>query len=138
MKKLILAVLMSAIAGVAQSNQTFPQKVYWASDYGTWQVQGQTPNTYQFQPSSLCVIPQPAGGNFDAFNVNGPVYIQDAVAANSEVLTPHFVNINATLCNVALTTMHSHYSFALMSGTAGLQEALNTIAAQIPYATAVI
>jgi hypothetical protein len=122
-----------------QNNQAYPQKIYWAADYGTWQVKSAAPNTYQWQPSSLCQFPQPGGGfPFSAFNTNGPVYLQDANPANSEVLTPSFVLINETLCEVALTPTHNHYSFELMSGTAGLQEALNTISSQIAYATQVI
>jgi len=136
MKRLILALLMVASAAISfgQSNQAFQQKNYYASDYGTWQVKGTTPNTYQFQPASLCVIPQPGGGSpFNAFNTNAKVYIQDAVAANSEVLLPSYVIINETLCSVALTTAHNHFSFNLMSGTAGLQEVLNVINGNIPY-----
>jgi hypothetical protein len=147
MKKLILALLMVASAAIsftcpqaaAQSNQAFPQKVYWASDYGTWQVKGQTPNTYQFQPASLCQFSQPGGGGpFNAFNTNAKVYIQDANAADSEVLTPSYVIINESLCSVAMMTAHNHFSFNLMSGTAGLQEVLNVINAGIPYPAQVI
>lgn len=122
----------------AQSNQAFPQKQYYASDYGTWQVKGAAPNTYQWQPASLCQFPQPAGGTFNAFNQNGPVLLADTDAANSELLTPAFVLINETLCEVALTPARNHYSFTLQSGTAGLQEALNTISGMIPYPTQVI
>lgn len=134
----LLLLTMVALGARAQSNQAFPQKVYYASDYGTWQVKGTTPNTYQFQPSSLCVFPQPSTGTFNAFNQNAPVYLQDSVVANSELLTPAFVLINETLCEVALTPAHNHYSFNLMSGTAGLQEVLNTISGLIPYPAQVI
>lgn len=140
-RKLFLVVLVLAAHAFSwgQGNQAFVAKSYYASDYGTWQVKGQQPNTYMFQPASLCQFPQPAGGfPFNAFNQNGPVYIADANPVNSEVVTPSFVLINENMCEVALLTTHSHYSFQLMSGTAGLQEVLNAISGSIAYPVEVV
>jgi hypothetical protein len=119
------------------SGQSFPQKQYWASDYGTWQIQSQTANTYTFFPISICTVPTASQGSFFPFNTNAPVYIKDSTAANSEVLLPSAVtpsasNPSSAACGVTIAPVNNHYSFSILSGTAGLQEVLN----QIPSSTA--
>lgn len=140
MKKLLLwlATWLATLGAYAQTNQAFVQKQLYASDYGTWQIKSSAPNTYQWQPSSLCQFPVPGGiGNFNAVNTNAPIFINDALVANQEVVTPSFVILNSNLCEVALVTTHSHNSFSLQSGTGGLQEALNSVPPTVPYAVQV-
>jgi hypothetical protein len=57
------------------------------------------------------------------------VYIQDSPSdSNNEVVTPSAVtNPGALGCGFTASTSHSHTQFYVLSGTAGLQEALNQI-----------
>lgn len=121
-----------------QQNQTFPQKQYYASDYGTWDIPGQYPNTYLFSPPGVCEVPAVGAPSFVPFNQNAPVWIRDSVQANSEVLTPTRVVSTASYCGVTVNAVHTHTSFSLLSGTGGLQEVLNEIPATIPYAVVVV
>jgi hypothetical protein len=134
-----LTFALSAVCFAQNGGQSFQQKEIWASDYGTWQIQGQSPNTYFWRPASLCQAPIPNGGNgfFNALNVNAPIYIVDSDTTKSEVVTPTSVIINGSLCQASLTAMNSHFSYNLQSATGGLQEALNAIPPTIPYAVQV-
>ena len=56
-----LAVLLATLAGpvaFAQNStgQSFPQKQYWASDYGVWSIPSQTANTYVMKICRICSI----------------------------------------------------------------------------------
>jgi hypothetical protein len=146
MRKLLsLVALLAALAGVpafAQSGQTFPQKQYYASDYGQWSILGQAANTFTFFPIGICTVPTPSQGSFFPFNTNAPVYISDATPANSELLTPSAVtpsvaNPSSSQCGITVTALNNHYSFSLKSGTAGLQEVLNQIPSNVAYPTVV-
>lgn len=136
----IVALVLAATAAVpafAQGSQVYPQKQYYAADYGQWQIKGQTANSYSFQPGTLCLVPSPVSGSFFPFNTNAPVLVADSTASNSEVLTPASTTNTNALCSVALTAINSHFSFNLMSGTAGLQETLNQISSGNVYSAIV-
>jgi hypothetical protein len=124
-----------ALAGPAAfaQSQTYPQKDYHASDYGTWQIQGQAANSYTFQPGTLCQVPAPNTGSFYPFSTNASIYIQDATQSNSELVTPSSTTNTNALCSVTVTAVNNHYSFRLMSGTGGLQEVLNQISSSNAY-----
>lgn len=97
--------------------------------YGQWSLAGQAPNTYTFTPTSLCSVPSLGGMRFPAFSAfgasNAPVFINDTgTPANSEVVTPSAV----LTCGVTIAPAHSHTTFSLNSGTAGLQDTLNVVA----------
>lgn len=133
---LILAATCAA-TGFAQGNQTFAQREFYASDFGQWRVPSQQANTYQWSPGSLCTVS--AGNvNFFAFNTNAPVFILDATAANSEVLTPSAVSTTASSCSVTIAPGNLHYSFSITSGTGGLQEALNQVSSSNAYPVAIV
>lgn len=134
----IVALVLAATAAVPAFAQAYPQKVYYASDYGTWQIKGQTANSFSFQPGTLCQVPSPASGAFYPFSTNASVYVQDSTAANSELLTPSATTNTNALCSVTLTAVNNHFSFNLMSGTAGLQETLNQISSGNVYAAVVV
>lgn len=131
--------ILAALAGpaFAQSNQTFPQKAYYASDYGAWSIPSQQANTYSWTPSSICNQNSPSVGSFQPFNTNAPVYIKDNNQSLSEIQTPSAVTVNGTQCAVTISASNTHYQFQIVSATGGLQETLNQIAAAIPYATVV-
>jgi hypothetical protein len=133
----IVALVLAATAAVPAFAQAYPQKVYFAADYGTWQIKGQTANSFTFQPGTLCQVPAPNTGSFYPFNTNASVYVQDSTAASSELLTPSATTNTNALCSVTVTALNNHYSFNLMSGTGGLQETLNQISSGNVYAAVV-
>ena len=124
---LILAIVTgSALAQTASTPFTAP--VYYASAFNLWSISGQNPNTYTFPGRTVC---NSAGQNvnFFVFATTAPVYIADSNSANSEIVTPSSVINTAGSCGVAVSPTHSHYNFQMRSGTAGLQEAINTVKA---------
>lgn len=140
-KALAIAIaVFSLMAGpaFAQSGQSFPQKQYWASDYGVWQIPSQQANTYTFIPISTCSVPTPSQGIFFPFNTNAPVFIADRTVSNSEIVTPTAVqpstaSPSSSQCGISITPVNTHQQFNLESGTGGLQEVLNQIPSSIPY-----
>lgn len=106
----------------------------FADNYGRWALQGQSPNNYTFSPANLCQITQLNFQNrptFFAFASNvalAPVFVQDVNGANSEVVTPgSAATQTAESCAVNIAPSNSHTTFNLLSGTAGLQEAINAV-----------
>lgn len=132
LRKLMSLVALLAAFGAPALAQ-YPQKDYFASDYGQWQIPSQAANTYLFSPGSLCNVSVPStSASILPFATNAPIFIIDATAANSELVTPSSVTNNGSSCGVSTAPANNHYSFKLISGTGGLQEVLN----QIPSATA--
>lgn len=110
-----------------------------AAVYGGWSLAGQAANTYTFTPTTLCTVHGMQGLTYPAFSslggVAAPVYINDTgTPSNSEIVTPSAV----LTCGVTVSPAHTHTTFSLQSGTAGLQEALNALAASAVLRPAVI
>ena len=121
--------LLTAPAAFAQnsvSRTPFNQTQYYATDYAQWAIRGQSANTYLFSPGGLC-NGSASGGQFYVFNTNAPVAIIDATPANSEIVTPSTVTNTGSQCGFTASPANNHYSFQVISGTAGLQEAINSI-----------
>lgn len=137
MKTLSALLLMGSAMAAAQTTYTMSPTAS-AYAYGQSALSGQAANTYTFTPGSLCTgsVPGPGAGGpfaiFSAFGTGGPiapVLINDSgTPANSEVVTPSAI-VTGTPCGVTVSPAHSHTTFALQSGTAGLQEALNAVGA---------
>jgi hypothetical protein len=120
----------AAVPAMAQGNQTFTQRWYFASDFGQWAVRGQQANTYQWSPGTVCNVSAVGSStSFFAFSTNAPVLISDITGptTNNEVVTPSSVTQTNAYCTIAVSPSHNHYSFQVQSGTGGLQEALNAI-----------
>jgi hypothetical protein len=120
----------AAVPAMAQGNQTFTQRWYFASDFGLWAARGQQANTYQWSPGTVCNVSAVGSStSFFAFNTNAPVLISDITGptTNNEVVTPSSVTQTNAYCTIAVSPSHNHYSFQVQSGTGGLQEALNAI-----------
>lgn len=133
LRKLMSLVALLAAFGAPAFAQN-PPKNYYASDYGQWQIPSQAANTYLFSPSSLCTVTVPGTpSGFLPFNTNAPIWIIDATAANSELVTPSGTTNNGSSCGVTIAPANNHYSFKLISGTAGLQEVLNQISSSNAY-----
>lgn len=118
-----------------------PPMVY-ADNYGRWSIQGQNANSYSFTPSAICQVTNLDFKNRPTFFAFGstvalaPVFISDVNGANSEVVTPGSAATQTqSACSVNLAPANSHTTFALESGTGGLQEAINTLggATATPY-----
>lgn len=134
---LALVGLLTAPVAFAQSSthSPFQQPEYYAVDYGQWAIKSQSANTYLFSPQGLCVA-SAAGSQFFPFATNAPVLINDATPANSEVVTPSAVTNASSQCGITASPSNNHYSFQVVSGTAGLQEALNALAVKGGQTTA--
>ena len=129
---LVVALTFAACAalGFAQTaNTPFSSPWYFASSFNLWSINGQSPNTYIFQGRSVC-NGQGQNVQFFDFSTTGPVLIADANSANSEVKTPSAIVNTAGSCGVTIAPSNNHYNFTLKSGTAGLQEAINSLQGQ--------
>lgn len=116
--------ITSAVPAAAQLN-SFGTGSY-AIDFN-YSMQSQSANNFTFAPYSVCQ--QTSGSTaFFPFNLNAPVFVQDITAANSERLVPSSIIKTSASCGVVVAPANQHYSFRLTSATAGLQEAINTIA----------
>jgi hypothetical protein len=120
--------LLTAPAAFAQNatRTPFTQTQYYASDFANWAIRGQSANTYLFSPGGLCNATAD-GIAFYVFNTNAPVAIIDATPANSEIVTPATVTNTGSQCGFTASPANNHYSFQVISGTAGLQEAINAL-----------
>ena len=127
---LVGAILTGLLGGTSPAfaqKSPFSGPWYFAADFNQWQLRSQTPNVFTFYPTSLCQANSP-NGTFFPFKVGTPIFVQDSVAANSEVLTPSAIVNGAGGCGASVSATRQHGSFFVRSGTAGLQEALNNVA----------
>ena len=131
---LVAMVALCAAPAVAQGNQTYQQRWFYASDFAQWNVRGQTASTYTWSPGTICnVTANGSATSFFAFSTNAPVEIIDVTPSLSEVVTPSSVTNTPSVCGFAGTVQNTHYSFSVTSGTGGLQETLNAISASNAY-----
>lgn len=140
--RIAMSFVLAALAGLpafAQAGGTpFPVRQFFASDYGQWSIPSQTANTFLWSPPGICKVSPPTAPGFLPFNTNAPVFIVDATAANSELLTPSAVTNTASQCGITISPANQHYSFQVISGTAGLQEALNQIPSTVAFPVQVV
>ncbi len=131
----VLAVLLLAVFCPAQTNPNLPPTWVYARAYNYPQIVGQSPNTYTFNGGVCNYSPYNNGTSAPFFVFSGyqsttqvffPVAIIDANASNSEIVTPTSTTQSTASCGFAASTVNSHTSFTLASGTAGLQEAIVT------------
>ena len=99
------------------------QKLVWASAYNGWALQSQAADTYTWSSPQTCQFLNPYSGAPFGFKTTQPVLINDLVTpANSEVTTP---TATSSIGFTPATLGHTHSVFTVLSGTAGLQEAIN-------------
>jgi hypothetical protein len=131
----LFAVILLCAAAFAQGPSIYPPTSVFARAYNGWNIIGQSANTYTFN-GGVCNYTPYNNGNTPSFfvfsgsiggtTVYNPVYIQDANSSLSEIATPTSTTQGSSGCGFAASTTNSHISFNLLSGTAGLQEALET------------
>ncbi len=128
---------LSFLTGKSAFAQNLPPTAVYARDYNYGAIQSAQANTYTFNGPGACQY-TPTGGsvnglanNFFVFSgtqgattVYFPTAILDATPTLSEIVTPSATTQGATSCGFAATTVNTHTSFQLQSGTAGLQEAI--------------
>lgn len=128
----LVAVALFA-ASVAAPAQNLPPTWVFARAYNGWNIIGQQANTYTFNGGACNYAPYNNGNSPSFFVFSGlqgsttvynPVAILDANPALSEIVTPTSTVQGAATCGFAATTTNQHTSFTLVSGTAGLQEAV--------------
>jgi hypothetical protein len=134
------ALVLVALCALPALAQNYPPTWVYARDYNYSAVQSAQANTYTFNGPGSCAY-SPTGGSVNGyvlpiFDFSGsigattvyfPVAIVDQgspAPTTSEVVTPSSTTNGATTCGFSATTVNSHTTFALQSGTAGLQEAI--------------
>lgn len=135
--KRIVAVLSSMVMALAlclpavgTAQGQLPAKWIAAEDFNQWSFASQTPNTYTFGGTNCQVFPGVVMQPFFAFGPSSapyPVFIRDANSTLNEIVTPISVSTTSGSCGFVASTANSHTTFAVSSGTAGLQEAVGTL-----------
>lgn len=137
LRAISLAALLLAVPLVqAQSAPQYGQEGahwYFAINYATSNLQGQTPNTYTWNLASTgpgSCYPNANGASSQPFFAFGPAahpfpeLIRDYSTANSEVVTPSTTAVTGSTCSFAASTTYTHTTFWVSSGTGGLYEAI--------------
>lgn len=131
--KLAAVVLLLAACVFAQGPSIFPPTWVYARAYAGWNLVGQQANTYTFNGAVCYYTPYNNGLTSPIFEFSGlqggstinfPVAIIDANPSNSEIVTPTSTVNTSSTCGFSASTVNQHVSFTLISGTAGLQEAV--------------
>lgn len=138
MRRITFALLSLALA-VAASAQSNPgvsvalpanglanlAGTLYAANFSHWSVPPGNAGVFSWTSSKACYVTS-GGVTFPAFNTNAPITIVDTGnPTNTETVTPTTALYGSWGCSVGLPAAHSHLTFYLTSGTAGLQEALN-------------
>lgn len=132
----LLVALALSIAAAAQSNPSVSvgqpangpanvAGVLYAANFAHWSVPPGSAGGFSWTSPNQCFVAS-GGATFPAFNTNAPITIVDTgTPANTETVTPTTALYGSWGCSVGLPATHSHKTYYLTSGTAGLQEALN-------------
>lgn len=132
----LVFVCLAAMASLTASAQgTVPPGIVWAEQFNNWSIQSQGANQFTFAQTNNCqsfplanAVPPyfvfGTGGTFGYY----PILIQDANPSNSEIVTPTSISRASGSCGFSASPANSHTSFTVMSGTAGLQDAVGTLA----------
>jgi hypothetical protein len=123
MKRILLMGLIFCGCVGAQAQNIEGQII--ASQYGKWRVPGYAANTYSsFAPDSCRV--QGGSSFFYGFTAGTPITLVDGNPSLTETLVPSVTVETDVTCSVTIAPAHDHeLPFYFMSGTGGLQEALN-------------
>lgn len=142
MKRILTLIASVALvaAGVAKA-QTITSQVV-VSQYSNWNVPGTVSlasGTNTAIPFSPCIV-SAANKNFQAFTVGVPVKLVDSNNPSiDEVVTPSAVVLAPGNCTVTFTTTNAHpIPYSIVSGTGGLQEAVNANALSTTQNTAIL
>lgn len=125
------ALVLAATAVGALAQGTFPQPVVYAEQFNNWDYASQGANQFTFSGTNCFNYPLASGiGSYFVFGPTAspyPVLIQDANPSNSEIVTPSSTSTVSGSCGFTAAPSHSHTSFYVSSGTAGLQDAVGAL-----------
>lgn len=129
-----LVALAVGLPAPAVAQGTFPPAIVYAEQFNNWSYPSQGANQFTFAYTNNCesyplanAVPPYfvfGGGTYGYY----PVLIQDANPADSEIVTPTAVTRASGSCGFSAAPANSHTSFTVSSGTAGLQDAVGTLA----------
>jgi hypothetical protein len=126
----LIASVVLVAAGVARAQAPTGQVI--VSQFSQWQVPGSVAlisGANVDVPFTACLV-SGADKNFSAFTVGVPVKIVDANNPSiDEVVSPSAVTLSPGSCTVSLSPANAHQiPYYIVSGTGGLQEAVNASA----------
>lgn len=124
---LLLAGLLFLACGLALDAHAQNGQVIYASDFAQWSLpQGVGPaaGSIQYPSPEICRVTS-QGHNFVGPKVGRPLTILDTVPGQTETSTPTKVTLNNNTCVITLPTAYIHNNYSVVSGTAGLQEAID-------------
>jgi hypothetical protein len=134
----VLSTSILALSGVIAFAQTnLPPTWVFARAYNGWNIVSQQADTYTFN-GGVCNFTPSTNGNvpsifvFSGYQAGVQVFYPVAItdqgvgSTTSEIVTPTATIQSASSCGFSASTLNSHTSFVLSSGTAGLQEAIVT------------
>lgn len=132
---LLLATFAVMVPAACFAQQGLPVKQVWAEQYNNWSLNSQSANTYTFAGTNCNSFPL-VDGTAPSYFVFGnpvtsvfyPVFIEDADPSNSEIVTPSSISTVSSACGFSASTANAHISFTVKSGTAGLQDAVGSLA----------
>lgn len=134
LKALLSGVLVFGFALGATAQQNLPPTDLFARSYNGWNIIGQSANTYTFNSGVCYYSPYTNGLASPFFVFNGyvnttPYYYPVAIidqggGTTSEIVTPTSTTNGGGSCGMSASTVNSHTSFWLQSGTCGLAEAV--------------
>ena len=138
MKLMRFAILTVILAGLVPSlcAQGSNGGTLYASDFAQWSLpQGSGPanGTISWPSASVCQVSS-GGFTFTGPKIGRPLLVIDnAAPAHSETVIPSNVIVGPGGCSLAATMLYSHLSYSVISGTAGLQEAIDygTVGSQV-------
>lgn len=138
LRSTLLLALAACIPLAHAQNFTTPttQPWYFAKDFA-YQVPSQAANTYQWVPASVC-RGNANGIGFFPFAVGTKVLIIDQTPASNEVVNVSAISNTGARCQISIAPSNNHYSFQIVSGTAGLQESVNVLQGAVAYPALVI
>ena len=128
----LLLLAGSALPSAAQGN--YAPAIVWAEQFNNWTFLSQGANQFTFAQTNCMSYPLVnAVGAYFVFGNGGtygyyPVLISDSNPSNSEVVTPTATSQASGSCGFTASPANAHISFTVSSGTAGLQDAVGTIA----------
>jgi hypothetical protein len=139
-KALTLIASVVLVAGAARAQTPTGQVI--VSQFSNWSVPGTVAlasGANTAIPFSPCSV-SGANKNFQAFSTSAPIKIVDSNNPSiDEVVTPSTVVLAPGNCTVTFTTVNAHpIPYSIVSGSAGLQEAVNANALSTAQNTAVL
>ena len=126
----MIALLTVVLLPAAMAQAPNPAPAVYAEDFNNWTFVSSAANTYVSNAWNCWNTPLERGvpsyfvfGNSNT-STYYPTLIRDANPLLSEIVTPSSISTAQSACGFSAATTNSHTSFWVLSGTAGLQDAV--------------